>query len=96
MDIESELKKVYDKSIEHLGSMSALELMKKACLFSDKLHELIASQQLPGAIITGCLMNEVHRLDTELSNKILDEKLAETLILIAKHADETFIKKEKL
>ena len=94
MDIEKKLKQAYRESVEHLESISAFELMKKSAVFTEDLKNLVDSQHLPPAIIIGCLMNEMFRLNIEPDNILLDNKLAGVFTSFKKYMDETFMKKE--
>lgn len=96
MVIEKELREAYRKSKAQLDSMSAFELMEDAGLFIKDLRKLVNSQRLPYAIIVGCLMQEVHSLNAEPSDMLLDNKLMESFKLFQKYVDREFMEKEQL
>lgn len=95
MDMEDELSKVYKESVKYLESMSALELMKKAALFTDDLEKLMARYPLPVPVLVGCLITEAHRLSAEPDNMILDTRLMKSFKLFQRYIDEKFMKKEQ-
>lgn len=94
MGIENELSKVYKESVKHLESMSALELMKNAAMFAEDLQTLMTKYHLPVPVLVGCFMIEVHRLNADTDNMILDAKLAESFKLFQIYVDKKFMKKE--
>ena len=95
MDVEKELYDMNMKSREYLESISAHELMKKACLFTDELRKLTDDQPMPVIIIIGCLMDEIHRLNTKYEDVILAGKLLKSFTGMKKYVDESFMKKER-
>lgn len=94
MGMEKKLQKVYRESIKYLESMSALEFMKDANLFMLDLRKLVNSQHLPNGILIGCLMQEIHRLNTDFNDAMLDDSLTKAFTSFKRYADENFMKKE--
>lgn len=94
MDMEEKLLRAYKDSIKYLESMSALELMKRASLLAKDLEKLSNSQGMPPTIITGCLVNEIFRLNSEPDMILLDDKITKMFTSFKKYMDDKFMKKE--
>jgi len=90
-----ELSKVYEESIKHLESMSALELMKEAALFTADLEKLMSRYRLPVPVLVGCLMTMVHSLSAEADSMLFDTKLMDSFKLFQIYVDKKFMKKEQ-
>lgn len=94
MDIGKEISSINRESKKYLESISALEFMDTAVLFSRDLSKLIDKQCLPVSILVGCLMGEVYRLNTESYNILLDDKLMKSFMSFKEYVNKKFMEKE--
>lgn len=80
------------ESINELQKISALDILDRTTEFKEALHRLVISQEIPGILISGALMDEIIAIHAHQDRVIVAENFQRT----KDYVDKNFIKREPI